>query len=364
MPLITEISINPEILSKLKFTHIDGKLSIWVLDNDKPRIATPEETIRQLVVAALIVQYKYPPDRIACEFVIQIGINRPRADIVIFNEKQTIETIIEVKVYNTANVVNQISSYMHASGAKYGAAVLTKATDYIHRTQDGIIIPIADIPIYGNHTTSEQSKEIDEIKSISPLESLRRITKNEVILTYKGESVKLENNDAASLVKVKRAFLAEGLALKVKNTEAIKWSEHIAHAIDSAEIVNNNQINSITQEEQDFLTTLQKIHIPGNPKILLTEAISSQIKNINNKTEVNLHDRLLRAGIRIENNTILFANLLFGSLLEGTKYNDSWKQILKSIASAHGLTGTVARFADKTSRCTRLPAHLLSKNSP
>lgn len=359
MSLLTDISINPEVLSKLHFTRANGKLSIWVLNNDRPRIATPEETMRQLVVAALIVEYKYPPERIACEVVIQVGINRPRADIVIFNERQAIEVIIEVKAYNTINALGQISSYMHASGAKYGAVILAKTTNYIELNSHGLIVPISGLPAYGDHDPSKSIMATEDANPIAPLDSLQRLTKSEVLLTYKGESIKLKNNDAASLIKVKRAFLAEGLAFRIGSVEGIKWTERITHVIDTSEIPGKQREDSLADEEKKFLDTLRKIHLPGSPTISLVEMVSSYIRCNENQRKVAIAGQLQLSGIRVDRNMLLFANLIVGDLFANTEHRDSWKLILKSLASSQGTTGTVARFSGRISRCICLPVGLI-----
>jgi hypothetical protein len=72
---------------------------VQVLEGDKPRVAKPEEIVRQLVVASLITIYGYQPHHIKLEHVIPMGINRPRADICIFNKQGQIIEIIEIKVF-------------------------------------------------------------------------------------------------------------------------------------------------------------------------------------------------------------------------------------------------------------------------
>jgi hypothetical protein len=358
MPLITEISINPEVLEKLHFNRSNDRLSIWVLKDDRPRIATPEETMRQLVVAALIVQYKYPPERIACEVVIQIGINRPRADIVIFSEKQTIETIIEVKAYNATHARGQLSSYMHASGAKYGAVVIADTTSYIELNSDGQICQIHNLPIYGDYDPSKAPNIPVTVDPIAPLDSLERLSKSDALLTYKGESIKMKNNDAASLVKVKRAFLAEGLAFRISNAESKNWTERITYAIDTANIPGKKREDSLSGEERQFLEALRKINLPGTPAISLIDAVSAYIKGTDSKQKEELSNQFKISGIRIENNMILFANLIAGDLFIYTAYRENWKTLLKSLAATQGSIGTVARFSGITSRCVCLPVNL------
>lgn len=96
--------------------YIDGTL----------RAETPEEYVRQTVEKRLVIEHKYPRERIAVEFPVKMGNGRKRADIVIFPSKataeerkdqQNVELIIEckkesVKPTDKGEGVAQLKSYM------------------------------------------------------------------------------------------------------------------------------------------------------------------------------------------------------------------------------------------------------------
>ncbi|MGD9852870.1 MAG: N-6 DNA methylase [Nitrospirales bacterium] len=95
--------------------YIDGKFR-----ND-----TPEEYVRQNIEKRLVNEHKYPKERVAIEFTVNLGSSKPRADIVIFTAdapertQAHINVIIECKkesVLPTAKKdgVGQLQSYMSA----------------------------------------------------------------------------------------------------------------------------------------------------------------------------------------------------------------------------------------------------------
>ncbi len=109
---MTELIVIPE--GKI-FDYIDGKFR-----ND-----TPEEYVRQNIEKRLVNEHKYPKDRIAVEFTVNVGSGKPRADIVIFETsapdrtQEHIQIIIECKkesVLPTAKKdgIGQLKSYMSA----------------------------------------------------------------------------------------------------------------------------------------------------------------------------------------------------------------------------------------------------------
>lgn len=78
----------------------DGKICDYV--DGKFRNDTPEEYVRQTIEKRLVNEHKYLPSQIKVEFTLQVGSNKPRADIVIWEKEAeqtqgTIKLIIECK---------------------------------------------------------------------------------------------------------------------------------------------------------------------------------------------------------------------------------------------------------------------------
>jgi len=99
----------------------DGKICDYI--DGKFRNDTPEEYVRQTIEKRLINEHKYDPSQIKIEFTLQVGSNKPRADIVIWDvnaieqSQATIKTVIECKketidARNAKDGIAQLQSYM------------------------------------------------------------------------------------------------------------------------------------------------------------------------------------------------------------------------------------------------------------
>lgn len=99
----------------------DGKICDYI--DGKFRNDTPEEYVRQTIEKRLVNEHKYLPAQIAIEFTLQVGSNKPRADIVIWEKdaeehtQGTIKLIIECKketvdARNAKDGIAQLQSYM------------------------------------------------------------------------------------------------------------------------------------------------------------------------------------------------------------------------------------------------------------
>lgn len=85
---------------------------------------TPEEYVRQNLEKRLVNELKYPRERIGVEVTLQLGSNKPRADVVIYLEKlpqtqENIHVVVECKKENVSpsdkkDGIEQLKSYMSA----------------------------------------------------------------------------------------------------------------------------------------------------------------------------------------------------------------------------------------------------------
>jgi len=79
----------------------NGKICDYI--DNKFRNDTPEEYVRQTIEKRLVNELKYLSEQIKIEFVLHVGSNKPRADIVIWDKgvseqtQETIKIIIECK---------------------------------------------------------------------------------------------------------------------------------------------------------------------------------------------------------------------------------------------------------------------------
>lgn len=134
--ILDEIFKTPEIkhgikifenkeFKRLKILEEKGKYYIKCRATDKKKLAKPEEIIRQLAINKLTDDLHYPSNRISIEVPIKMGSTyaSKKADIVLFAEanKETPYAIIEVKKPQRRDGIEQLHSYMNATGVYYGA---------------------------------------------------------------------------------------------------------------------------------------------------------------------------------------------------------------------------------------------------
>lgn len=109
-------------MQETKFITIpEGKICDYI--DGKFRKDTPEEYVRQTIEKRLVNEHKYSPSQIKIEYTLQVGSNKPRADIVIWEKdvpeqtQGTIKLIIECKketvdARNAKDGIAQLQSYM------------------------------------------------------------------------------------------------------------------------------------------------------------------------------------------------------------------------------------------------------------
>ena len=105
-----------------EFAVPDGKIRDYI--DGKLRNDTPEEYVRQTIERRLVEEHRYPPIQIAIEYVLHVGVKKPRADIVIWNKgapktQENIKIIVECKqekinASSAKDGVGQLKSYMAA----------------------------------------------------------------------------------------------------------------------------------------------------------------------------------------------------------------------------------------------------------
>lgn len=137
----------------------DGKICDYI--DGKFRNDTPEEYVRQTIEKRLVNEHKYVPAQIAIEYTLQVGSNKPRADIVIWeagetdHSQGTIKLIIECKketvdARNAKDGIAQLQSYMSVCPNCEWGMWTNSIQKYVFRkyTEDGAIkfMEYNDIP--------------------------------------------------------------------------------------------------------------------------------------------------------------------------------------------------------------------------
>ena len=108
----------------------------------------PEETVRQLYLMVLNEQYGYSFDRMEIEYAVSFGREKKRADIVIFDKKDTrsIYIMVELKKPKLKDGKEQLKSYCNATGAPIGVWSNGDSISFYHRKDPNYFEDLSAIP--------------------------------------------------------------------------------------------------------------------------------------------------------------------------------------------------------------------------
>lgn len=129
------------------------------LDPDIKRPNTPEERVRQRTIQSLHFEYKYPKELIGVERTVQIGRDKKRADIVVYetaedrsiNNQGKIILLAEVKAPEVKEPDGQIFSYLSATSAAGGFWTNGTNIVFYRKAPDGQgIVRWLGLPKYGD----------------------------------------------------------------------------------------------------------------------------------------------------------------------------------------------------------------------
>lgn len=145
------------------------------------RTETPEEYVRQEIAKSLVREYGYRKEEISVEFMLRLGTNKPRADLVIFDEgvpheQDRARIIVEckskkIKPASRKDGVGQLHSYMAACpNATYG--MWTNGIErFCYRRVDAEgkvrFEEIPDVPSRGRSEDEAERPRFDQLKAAS-----------------------------------------------------------------------------------------------------------------------------------------------------------------------------------------------------
>ena len=113
------------LLNKIDISQRDdGKIIIKCLKRQKDLIAKPEEIVRQMFLVYVRDYLGYPLNQVSVEETIQMGADdSKRADIVVFTDDTCTRKylIFEIKKPDAETGVEQLQSYLNATGVFFGA---------------------------------------------------------------------------------------------------------------------------------------------------------------------------------------------------------------------------------------------------
>jgi len=148
-------------LRKLQLGEEGGKVYVKCAVTGKKRLAKPEEIIRQLTVCKLTDDLQYPLTWIDIEVPIKMGsaYASKKADVVVYKEdtKLTPYIIIEVKKPLRKDGLEQLHSYMNATGVYYGGWINGNDAVYQLRIEPNLFEELQRIPAV--------NEDLDDVKT-------------------------------------------------------------------------------------------------------------------------------------------------------------------------------------------------------
>lgn len=163
--------------SKLAIIIQQGKVLDFI-DGKTQRQETPEEYVRQEIAKSLVREYRYEKQDVEVEFVLRVGVKKPRADLVIFppggDHKQENAAIIvecksaKVKSEDKKDGVGQLQSYMAVCpNVTYG--MWTNGVErfcYKRIVKGGQVLveDVPDIPEFGREDEAADRPRFDQLK--------------------------------------------------------------------------------------------------------------------------------------------------------------------------------------------------------
>lgn len=137
--------------------------------------ATPEERIRQALVASLTKELGYPLDRIREEVPIKMGSTyaSKKADVVVYAEEplDTMHIIFETKKPKRKDGIEQLESYMNATGVYFGGWLNGTESAFLFRREPNIFEYLPRLPAV--------NEDIDNVRQpltkedLQPIENLK-----------------------------------------------------------------------------------------------------------------------------------------------------------------------------------------------
>ena len=148
--------------SKLALIVQQGKVLDFI-DGTTQREETPEEYVRQEIAKSIIREYGYSKKDVAVEFVLRVGVRKPRADLVLFitdaeHRQENALMIVEckaqtVKSNDRKEGIGQLQSYMSVCPNSMFGMWTNGVERYCYRkvVRNGLIAfeEVPDLPSFG-----------------------------------------------------------------------------------------------------------------------------------------------------------------------------------------------------------------------
>lgn len=137
--------------------------------------ATPEERVRQALVASLTEELGYPLERIKEEVPVKMGSTyaSKKADVVVYAEEplDTMYIIFETKKPKRKDGIEQLESYMNATGVYFGGWLNGTESAFLFRREPNIFEYLPRLPAVNEHI--DNVREPLTKKDLQPIENLK-----------------------------------------------------------------------------------------------------------------------------------------------------------------------------------------------
>lgn len=162
-------------IDALPLSEVEGKVFVLCRVTSRERVAKPEEIVRQLCLAWLIEDLRYPLEHIDIEVPVKMGSTyaSKAADIVVYSDdnRQTPHIILEVKKPKRKDGLDQLHSYMNATGVYYGAWLNGREAVNQLRLEPNLFESLVRLPAAGE--TLEDIKVPLQKEDLEPVEDLK-----------------------------------------------------------------------------------------------------------------------------------------------------------------------------------------------
>jgi len=137
-------------VKRLAFTQDGSKFLIFCPVSNKKKVAKPEEVVRQLMIDRLHYGLGYAYNQMAVEVPVKMGSSyaSKKADIVVYRDatKQTHHIIVECKKPARTDGIEQLESYMNATGVWWGCWLNGNYDEYLLRREPNNFQRITRLP--------------------------------------------------------------------------------------------------------------------------------------------------------------------------------------------------------------------------
>jgi len=183
-----DVPVDRSLMSGFEPEYDDDDNIIDFATGDTLKDPGPEEPVRQWYEHVLVKEYGYDKDQIDIEIAVTMGSSTKYADIGVYESSRQLDlkSLVEAKKPDRTDGVDQLESYMEASGVSLGVWTNGAGIQHTYRPEAREFESISDIPKAGETLESMDSRVLK--KDLSPATDLVSIFEQaeDEILAHQG----------------------------------------------------------------------------------------------------------------------------------------------------------------------------------